>query len=126
MNTELLLKVKEHFLQHPEQLSMCTWVKDAECGTVACLAGWTCLLGVPGIRFVRDGHAVLPSGEEVSIPHFAGTLLGIEEGRLGRLFLLTGWPYEEYEDWVSAGSLPAKARVAAQRIDNFIQESAHR
>src|SRR5271170_7179975 len=68
MNTELLLKVKQHILEEPSRLIMGDWlmayppglnIRDfaaritvPSCGTVGCIAGWVCELG--GVEQARS------------------------------------------------------------------------
>lgn len=42
-NAERLLDVLTFLEEHPERHDQEVWIGDAGCGTVACLAGWTCL-----------------------------------------------------------------------------------
>lgn len=57
-NAELAWRVIDHIDAHPELWQQGQWIANAECGTVACFAGWACLL----------------SGEK---PQAEGDLLGI-------------------------------------------------
>jgi hypothetical protein len=43
-NAELAYRVLDHIDAHPEQWLQNVWIAKAECGTVGCVAGWTCLL----------------------------------------------------------------------------------
>lgn len=47
LNRELLEQVRDFILEHPDYLNMvtfaCRWPGN-ECGTVGCIAGWTCML----------------------------------------------------------------------------------
>ena len=79
LNVRLLRRVKKHILEEPRRFVMWSWmltksrfgstypadgyghvhqVKFASCGTAACVAGWTCLLG--GKSKTQDFGALLP------------------------------------------------------------------
>lgn len=51
-NAELLERVMQHIDDHPELHEQWHWFN--ECGTAACFAGWTCLLG--GLK-KADGYS---------------------------------------------------------------------
>lgn len=123
LNVRLLRKVKKHILEEPRRLLMRTWVcrksydeptfvtddyttasKFADCGTAACIAGWTCIL----------------AGEErpVDISFTAAALLGLRNG--DRLFMVENWPEPYRAHYRQARSQKARAKTAAERIDHFI------
>lgn len=54
MNMELLKKVRDHIVAHPEEHNQGTWGEKVGCGTVACAAGWTVLLGDERVRKVFE------------------------------------------------------------------------
>jgi len=128
MNVELLRKVKRHILDEPRRLVMGSWVLNRasgktyyehghlvqfpKCGTVACIAGWTSILG--GATKVKeiDGYP----------PFVAADLLGIEDrGMANRLFHLPRWPSDFRADYAKARGQEERAEVAAKRIDHFIR-----
>jgi hypothetical protein len=43
-NSELAYQVLDHIDAHPELWRQDVYIGKAECGTVACFAGWACLL----------------------------------------------------------------------------------
>lgn len=43
-NAELAYQVIDHIDAHPEQWRQGLWIGQAQCGTIACFAGWTVLL----------------------------------------------------------------------------------
>jgi len=115
MNTELLLKVKAHILEEPKRLNMSTWVRTDEvgpdapsCGTIACIAGWVCLL-IDADFDRRRSYRVN-----------AIRLLGITEEQADRLFYIEAWPSEFYLDYSNTFSFAKMAKVTAERIDYFI------
>lgn len=113
MNVELLQKVKAHILEEPKRLFMpvvlhCNMsdvpeVRKPPCGTMACIAGWACLLkGVPHL----DVHSSV-----------AQELLEISESQAQRLFF--GLSEEYKKAWDGSGSAE-EAELIAARIDRFI------
>lgn len=45
MNRENIQKVRDHIASlPPERLDMYNWFREAECGTVCCIGGWTNLV----------------------------------------------------------------------------------
>jgi hypothetical protein len=77
-NAELAYKVLDHIDAHPETWKQGQWIGEAECGTVACFAGWAVLLS--GQTSIRDDFAVI-NGDcvKLHISEAAEILLGIEE-----------------------------------------------
>lgn len=126
MNVELLEKVKRHILAKPKRLYMpfvvvrkerhprleINYGKSrgyAECGTAACIAGWTCLLS--GIK-----------PEDVSVFE-ASKLLGLNSGQASRLFYgpRGGEADKKFSDIWNGSGTAKEARLAAARIDHFIK-----
>lgn len=80
-NAELAWRVIDHIDAHPDQHDQEVWIRRGDgCGTVACLAGWACLLGGDQPDFHQDdpeasdvltGQALMPVKER------AAQLLGI-------------------------------------------------
>lgn len=133
MNVELLERVKAHILEEPNRLIMGTVIatdkrdfKDAldgynhetgivevtpPCGTAACIAGWTCILGHPEIK---------PSEIQYNfgIATEATRLLDIPN--IGALYYTNNWP-EPFRTDFKTTDLKKRAEVAAARIDHFIE-----
>lgn len=63
-NAELAYRVLDHIDAHPEQWDQGIYIGKAECGTVACFAGWTALLsgGKPGFFAYSDETSWLEDG----------------------------------------------------------------
>jgi hypothetical protein len=89
MNTELLLRVKEKILNQPASLDMGIWkgaafdvslplMLEPPCKTVACLAGWTCVLANSNVMG--------------NFAYHAEQLLGITEEQSRSLFFTEKWP----------------------------------
>jgi|SRR5579864_556807 len=113
LNVELLRKVKKHILEEPRRLDMGYWIHAttaSPCGTVACLAGWTCILSnvVPAFS--------LEAGE------LATPLLGLNERQKMSLFHTEHWPRELAEKYWNARTPGGRARATAKRINLLIKE----
>lgn len=116
MNVELLERVKQHILEEPKRLRMGfvhatgDWVADLtnppSCGTVGCIAGWTCVLGNAPMRNGQRYHSSQ-----------ARDLLNITEEQGDRLFFNAPEGYTDV--WKDDGS-EATAKLCAERIDLFI------
>jgi len=83
-NAELAYRVLDHIKANPEEWDQSFWASKRPCGTVACFAGWTVILGgyeldwkqVPGGN-PQATSVVDPSGVTRRIPARAEGLLGI-------------------------------------------------
>lgn len=141
LNIELLDKVKEAILAEPAQFVMgelfsdrllnteCTcgchedgWDlarKIPNCGTAACIAGWTVTLHMgltpAAARKVKDDPWVR-----------AARLLGIHGPGMwdAKLFEVSQWPSDLEERWHAEKSLEGRAGIAAERIERFKVEWA--
>lgn len=134
MNKELLLRVKAHILEEPRRLNMSNWIQNAEaglcvsyefesgeldihtlskdevppCGTVACIAGWACLLSDKKVRNYSAESTAIRS-------------LNITFGQSEKLFFPYGWPNKaDYEEYQSCGNAEQRAQIVARVIDGFI------
>jgi|GEM_PF-3357940 hypothetical protein len=98
-NAELAYRVLDHIDAHPEQHDQGTWIKvGTDCGTVACFAGWTCLLAgdtpaiplitihneVSRVTVVEDGNE--DHAHDRSVKYRAAELLGLYSGEWRQLF----------------------------------------
>jgi hypothetical protein len=146
MNVELLEKVKQHILEEPRRYNQQHWIGVGEteirkrfgkvgdlppCGTMACIAGWTCILAGVDLKGV-DLFSISDKAEE---------LLGINCIQADRLFSSVAedalvdeemdedeyqeyfsgdWPYGFAKDYVLAKTAEDRAKVAVARIDHFI------
>lgn len=59
---ELLIAVRDQIRDHPETHNQWTWGRRNSCGTVACVAGWTVLLGGGDVEWWDSGNEVVPDG----------------------------------------------------------------
>lgn len=80
-NAELAYRVLDHIDAHPEQWDQGTYIAKAECGTVACFAGWTVLLSGEQPYFGRDDEwaetSYVSAGATVYVSELAEELLGV-------------------------------------------------
>lgn len=130
MNVKLLRRVAKHVLDMPTRLLMNQWVQrkgddsfetevsygfDGEetrpfppCGTVACIAGWSCELKAARPRAVTNQQK------------YARKLLGLTSQEAARLFLPDQWP-DKFEAGLRDDGEQHTAEVAAARIEHFIK-----
>lgn len=141
MNKELLLRVKAHILEEPRRLNMSNWIDSGEpgtpiafdfeddanwqdlhvltpeeappCGTVACIAGWSCILGMDApAKEIAKNHRVEGSARQ---------LLDISPLQKEELFYPYNWPNPaDYEEYRTCGNAQQRAQVVARVIDAFI------
>jgi hypothetical protein len=113
MNVRLLRKVQKQILAQPEAFDMTYVTNREDCGTVCCIAGWTCVLvGVPENRASMD---------------VAQEILDLNTAQASRLFTTSEhewrerWPKRFDRAYYRANDAKQKARIAARRIDHFIK-----
>lgn len=135
----LLRAVRDHILAEPLCLRMARWVsmKNAKqlcvnpptvydrasewneprivkippCGTVACVAGWTALLGGDDVD-----NATVFAGQ------VATRFLGVNMVAARSLFYVSDWPEPHRSKYMKARTARARAEIAAARIDAFLVE----
>lgn len=126
LNVRLLRCIKRHILEEPRRLVMFTLGKQGvpgekfhgdngpqafpKCGTVACIAGWACLL---------SGQSIY-AGAKV-----AGELLGLpyrddDSGPADALFFTFDWPHQFRDAYDDARTPTKRAKIAADRIEHLI------
>lgn len=147
MNVRRLRAIQRLIRNHPTAVDMFQWVtapqemrdaslhraRNPECGTVACIAGWTAVrFGQRELTNARVKLRDLLVGEEVfyslreapmqhPIPRLAARLLDLTRDQATRLFMPACWP----EPWSTqiatarSGSDEAAALVS-RYIDHFI------
>lgn len=87
-----LQDVLEWVEAHPERHNQRVWAKRTECGTAACLAGWTVMFAGIEINWEPDGcweagtHFIYDTVDGVFISDAAAHLLGLDEHVAKRLF----------------------------------------
>jgi hypothetical protein len=122
LNVKLLRKIKKHILKEPRRFFMYDviqtgqprketytddrgkQVKFPSCGTAACIAGWACVLNQAPVS-MRE----------------AEYLLGINGQEGTNLFLVDFWPQPFQDKFNNAKTGIVRAKIAAARIDHFIQ-----
>lgn len=96
-NVELLEKTMQYIKDHPEKHQQGTWVNfQADCGTAACFAGWTCLLEGMDLKKLQSPagteYLLMPDDSradedgDVEIQQVAGDLLGLTGQETNTLF----------------------------------------
>lgn len=84
-NAVLAYKTLDHIDADPDQHDQQFWIHRGDgCGTVACLAGWACLLADDRPDFYKDDPEacdVLVGGDSLPVPERAAQLLGIPYDR---------------------------------------------
>ncbi len=89
--------IEAAILEEPKRIDMGHWVYDPRflkasripaCGTVACIAGWACAIGMR-----LNSKKLLAQRFRGNIPLDAGKLLKLEDQyQRDSLFLVSGWP----------------------------------
>lgn len=112
--------------EHPEQHDQSTWLAvDTPCGTVACLAGWTCLLNgyvavsaysdaprLGGFERTRVKLAGDPDSSWVGVAEAAAMLLDIDSGTAHGLFY---GPWDLDSLWETVEEM-TEGRVTRDRV----------
>lgn len=127
MNVKLLRKVKRQILKEPKQFAMRYLYSEPSagdaankipnCGTAACIAGWTHAIdqNIPPSECEKNKWKLTVS---------AGELLGIDNEQEDRLFFLEYWPERfsaTYTRATDKHQWTRRARIAAERIEHFIK-----
>ena len=84
VNKDLLHRVMDEILAHPEQHAQGTWATRTACGTAYCFAGFACVLSGEQIDWTgfEQGDTVLWMENGDSIKDAAKHLLGLEGSAL--------------------------------------------
>lgn len=143
MNTELLTRVRDHIMDNPERFIMSRHASMVEpglpiceqfdrlgesdpggaykftlrppCGTAACIAGWSHILGMPNPDAQTTTRMLWSD-----VQRQASRLLGINTEQAQRLFYLRNWPKELRDRFLDATLAFTRASVARERIDMFM------
>lgn len=125
LNVKLLRKVQKHILAEPRRLNMNVVVgkvdtSESPCGTVGCIAGWTCILsGVPEADTdLRKAQSLLGLTREQRDRLFAEPRYGLEDYD-GTSYEAV-WPKSFARRYENARTQKTMAKIAAGRIDHFI------
>lgn len=121
LNVRLLRRIKRHILSKPGRFFMRYYKEEQapntiiegdygsfnqrvpECGTVACIAGWACILSNK-------------SGSRLN----GSALLGTTERQTQMLFYDDSWPEPFAARYYKAKRPSARAKIAAARIEHLI------
>jgi len=125
MNVDLLNRIKERILGEPRQFLIEGWnqadkiwngetyIDIPNCGTACCIAGWaTCLSR-------GENPSILNSIPNTGMLGRIALDLSIEQAE--ELFYIDNWPAEFRNAYYRTVDLTEKAKIACQRIDNFIK-----
>lgn len=119
LNVELLTKVKEHILAHPEELDMRNFI----CGTTACIAGHACLLSGDKPVFSKAEGSLMgvrdASGELRTVGSRAADLLTNDTDNTDYDPAVRG---DLFDLFYSCQSEPTDASFIASELDRFIAE----
>lgn len=125
LNVRLLRRIQKHILEEPRRFVMEDLVRYgppgeafesdngseqifAECGTAACIAGWTLML---------SGYRI----ERVNYLKRASELLSLgSDADEDRLFFADSWPEPFKHNYARAKRPATRAKIAAARIEHLI------
>jgi hypothetical protein len=122
MNVRLLRRIQRQILKEPKQFWMDAYFCDCiswqipNCGTTACIAGWATALG----KNKNPRQAWLTG---VDARQYGEHKLKITNVQASKLFFTDAWPRKyrtAYLKALMAKRLADSARIAAKRIDHFI------
>lgn len=126
MNVRLLRRVQKKILKEPEQFLMERWYEHnpetvPNCGTAACIAGWAVALE----RRLTPEQArkkIYNPGTISDFIDYAASLLNIGRRDAEALFSRDAWPDDLNSEYnKNRNNHKARARIAAERIDRFIE-----
>lgn len=109
MNVRLLRKIQKHILAEPKSYDQDAWIREDDCGTVACIGGWASIL---------SGNKDLTAALEISEPSLEVLLAPVPANP--RLWPRR-WPEKFYRGYLAAKTARGRARAAVRRIDHFIK-----
>jgi hypothetical protein len=126
INVELLRQVQNAIVKHAAHFNMGTWgygakkrhimhdeSSESECGTTACIAGFIVLLHDGKVGYGVAGRAAKLLGLDYDVWN--------DELNGNKLFHLSNWPTKFCRRYLQAKRNLTRARVAAERIEHFIQ-----
>lgn len=88
--------------------------KIPDCGTVGCIAGWTCMLGLD-----------TPPESVLKIKQSAINLLQLDNYQAEHLFYVHNWPTELRDGYYEAKNNRQRARIVGKVIDLFIKSKGN-
>jgi len=129
-----LRRVIERIKGDPRRLDMHRWgykrgwltFSAPECRTVACIAGWTILDGLPARELRRASGSTLKQilGErrfDEGAFFKAQKILGLDSETARRLFYLPFWPSLYLLRYKQAQNAKTRTDVTVERIEHFIE-----
>jgi hypothetical protein len=69
-NIPLMRKVLEFMVNNSDQIDMNNWWREDECGTVGCIAGWTCQLTGYRVNTLSPAQIVSFAMTELGLSHY--------------------------------------------------------
>lgn len=133
MNIKLLKKVRDKILQEPTQFGMYSWYSKmsyaANCGTTACIAGWTVVIAnktTPLREYTIVLTNKITNSKEYDVLYTetkASNLLNLTHSQCKELFYNYNWPIKFREPYLvgEPGSLE-RASIAYNFINWFIKK----
>jgi hypothetical protein len=130
MNIQRLRKLAKYILAYPSKYD-----QNSFCGTQACLAGHAAILaGIPVSEIINDSYSYSTILNEFIIKEKAQKYLQLTKEQGERLFSPTfppdelefffpeeSWPEKFNNRYEKAKTPRTRAKIAAQRIEHFIQ-----
>jgi hypothetical protein len=83
LNKALLEKTMQHIVDNPDNHNQTVWLTTFDCDTVACLAGWACVLHKPDFDWFNNLNSLNVRRE---IPEKARLYLGLSDDEAMVLF----------------------------------------
>jgi len=138
LNIELFKKIRDKIATTPEAYNQSVFARASEvapCGTVACIAGWACVLGDRmSITKLREGSSLRAS----TVPVLASEALNLTNEEADVLFTgnpaeedfeefhVRAWPEPYASEWLDSTfisddeKIPEQARIAVGYLDHII------
>lgn len=125
-NKQLLLAIAKRLrsLKHEEHYDQDIWIKQTDCGTACCIAGWTVIeAGLTPKQAVRLDRGISVDGNDyLDVEDVARDLLGLKFSEGLNLFEMRGmgWPppfAERFANAVHGRSEERPSRVAADLLE---------
>lgn len=120
MNTLLLKKIRDQIKAEPRQFNIHDWFSGklpngstpANCGTAACIAGWS-------LALATGQNPAKADKMPVGVYRFGKIVLGLNDDQAKRLFFEGLWPkrYQSSKRTI----IEERARLAVNRINHFIK-----
>jgi len=100
--------------------------KIPTCGTIGCIAGWTCVAEALANK-TKLKTAIKDVLRKVDFPiHHAADLLDLTPDEEDRFFYLDGWPRKLLKEYDADVKPKDRARVTCKRIDLFLKSGGRK